>query len=335
MKEFKTGLSLEYYISFISEFTSKKKSLFWEVLDRYKEKHRFYHNIDHIYELFEHFYLLLKTGHINTEEYGTLLVLSLYHDAIYDPKSLTNEEDSAELYLTDFGKKDHIYEAILDTKYNRAFVSPMSGLFTEADLKVLTGNVQQLIAYEKKVFKEFQFVDWKIYKAKRIEILKQLIQIVEARNWSHQLDKLVEYVENFVPKIAIYAGSFNPFHIGHMYIVEKAEEIFDKVIIARGRNSSKTRERLELPKIINHHQIENYEGYLTDLINSLEYDVVVVRGIRDAIDLEYEKKFYFYCKKMKPDLKMVNIFTSPELQSVSSSGILELPVELQKQFLFE
>lgn len=42
-----------------------------------------------------------------------------------------------------------------------------------------------------------------------------------------------ELLETWKPKIGVYAGSFNPFHLGHYNILTKAEKIFDNIIIAR------------------------------------------------------------------------------------------------------
>ena len=73
-------------------------------------------------------------------------------------------------------------------------------------------------------------------------------------------------------KIGIYPGSFNPFHKGHLNILEKAEKIFDKVILARGINPEKKNEIMPLPKSIENRTWMNYNGLLTDFIKSLPYD---------------------------------------------------------------
>ena len=56
---------------------------------------------------------------------------------------------------------------------------------------------------------------------------------------------MIDILETWRPKIGLYAGSFNPFHKGHLNIIMKAEEIFDKVIIARGINPTKKNEIFE------------------------------------------------------------------------------------------
>jgi pantetheine-phosphate adenylyltransferase len=322
------------YLVYIAEQTGKDYALISSVADRYHEEHRVYHNIDHLIDLFK--MIEESQAMISPVEVTKYLTLALYHDAIYDPNSYANEDNSADLYLKHFGEKDDIYQAILDTKYDRPYVSPLSDYFTKLDLKILTKSLSELIRYEKKIFKEFQFADWTLYKRERIKLLKKLIERIEPLYSSHKLNELIEYVETYVPKIGVYAGSFNPFHVGHLDVLHKAEKIFDKVIIAKGSNIKKEGQIwFDIPRCLKHRQVEDYKGYLTDFLNGLDYDTTLIRGIRDFTDLEYEKKFNFYCKVMKHDFNMINILTEPEFQNISSSAILQLPEQNQKKFIVE
>lgn len=126
-------------------------------------------------------------------------------------------------------------------------------------------------------------------------------------------------------KIAIYPGSFNPFHRGHYNILLKAESIFDKVIIARGVNPEKAASTYELPKAISDRTLVLYNGLLTDCIEAVaeEYgsNPTVIRGLRNSVDLQYEMNQYRYLQDLKPDIKMVSIFCDKEFEHISSSGI--------------
>jgi len=59
----------------------------------------------------------------------------------------------------------------------------------------------------------------------------------------------------------------------------------------------------------------------------------LVRGLRNASDLELEQRFYSFIKQIKPDIKMVTLFCDVEYLHYSSSEIKKLPEYLQKEYL--
>lgn len=126
-------------------------------------------------------------------------------------------------------------------------------------------------------------------------------------------------------KVGIYAGSFNPFHLGHMNILFKAEQIFDRVIIARGINAEKANASEPLPDILGNRQVMYYDGLLTDFIKSLPFDnITVVRGLRNTTDLQYELNQYRYFQDLMPEIQVISIFCDREFEHISSSGIRAL-----------
>lgn len=287
-----------------------------EVLDRYNELHRYYHTTEHLLQVMNS---LEKNGAMSVE----LFLAAVYHDAVYDPKLNDNEERSADLFVEhsktsdlNADQKNKIKQYILDTKTHKASDAVSQALIT-ADLDILEQPLDKLIAYEKQILREYQFVDYKIYKPKRLDVLNSL-------NTNGKLDHLIAYVKQHKPMIAVFAGSFNPFHKGHYNVLKKAELIFDKVIIAFGKNPDKTDRTWPIPKQIQHHQQEEYTGLLTDFIDSLGYDVIVVRGLRNSTDFQYEQNQYRYIQELKPDIKIVNIFCDKEFEHISSSGIRTL-----------
>lgn len=287
-----------------------------EVLANYNESHRFYHTISHLTDVLDY---LKEREHTDDE----LFLAAVYHDAIYDPKASDNEERSAQLFL-DHSKnssltseqKQNIQQYILDTKDHEAS-SERSQILIDADLNILSQPFSKLIEYEHKIFREFQFVDYKTYLPKRIEVLSRL-------NNNGKLDTLIEYVTNRKPLIGVFCGSFNPFHKGHYNVLQKAERIFDKVIVAFGRNPEKKDRSWPVPKIIQYHQMEEYHGLLTDFVGELGYDVVVIRGLRNSTDFQYEQNQYRYIQELMPGIKIINIFCDKEFEHISSSGIRTL-----------
>ena len=286
------------------------------IFQLYNEEHRYYHTLEHIN------YMLNKAEE-NYELSDDLLIAIIFHDVIYDPQSTNNELESAKLFKkysrNKIKNQDLIYQAILDTKNHIPTEgNNISRLLIKYDLEILYLDLDELIQFERKIFKEYQFVDYSIYKEKRIEVLTKLAK----QHYIDNLWHLINYVKTYQPKIAVYPGSFNPFHLGHLNILEKAEQIFDKVIVARGINPDKINNKVNpLPESLKHRQIDTYDNLLTDYINTKQYDLTVIRGLRNSIDLQSEITMYRYLQDLKPEIKLISIFCDSEFEHISSSAI--------------
>jgi pantetheine-phosphate adenylyltransferase len=299
----------------------------------YNEPHRHFHTIEHIENI------LMKYFNSNVNLGDGLIYAILFHDLVYNPKSKTNEEDSLNIFNAWTGNSmfyEPICEAILSTKNHIPIEgNKISKVLIDLDMDSILGNFSgkdmfaEFIDGENKVFKEYQYLDYKDYKKGRIEFLKGV----------NAPQHYIDYVENRKPNIAVYAGSFNPFHIGHYNIMQKAEKIFDKVIIARGVNPTKTDngDFIENPKALEYKQVDYYYGLLTDYIDELGYDVTLIRGLRGATDLEYEKNQLYWLQQIKPDIKVINILCDNEFNNVSSSDIrtcAKLEIDVSKHIKF-
>ena len=99
-------------------------------------------------------------------------------------------------------------------------------------------------------------------------------------------------------KIGFYAGSFDPFTNGHLYIIKKSAKLFDKVIVGIGVNSKKKRSfnQEEMKNAIEKVFInENLNNVSVITYNNLSVDVAIeneatylIRGIRNGMDYQYE-----------------------------------------------
>jgi len=175
-------------------------------------------------------------------------------------------------------------------------------------------SLVDIIQQEKLQFNLFQYLNYKEYKQNRLTFLdKQL---------NSDLNK--EFLNQFSPKIGLFPGSFNPFHKGHYNVLQKAEQIFDKVIIAFGKNPDKKNKNFNVPSTIKNRQVEYFDELLTDLINSLNQDLVIIRGLRNTKDFLYEQKQYRYNQDLMPNIKVINVFCDKEFEHISSSGIRTL-----------
>jgi pantetheine-phosphate adenylyltransferase len=132
-------------------------------------------------------------------------------------------------------------------------------------------------------------------------------------------------------KIAVFAGTFDPFTIGHQDIVNRALPLFDKIIIAIGMNEEKKplfslEERIEIinKSFFNHKKIivETYTGLTGEFCKKINAQCLL-RGIRNAIDFQYENDLAQANKEIF-GLETVFFITKPTLSHVSSSLVKEL-----------
>lgn len=301
-----------------SEIIQKLKVLGFkaEVVNLYNAPHRFYHTQQHLIDIIS----FLNSKQQLTDE---LFLTAVYHDAVYWPSSNKNEEDSADLFVKDAQEAKYpadkinlIKQYILETK-THVSTSLQSEQFIKADLQIFERPLGELLDYETQIFKEFQFVDYLDYKRERVKVLEKF-------NTNANVAALIEFVKNRKPLIGVFCGSFNPFHKGHYNVLQKAELICDKVIIAFGKNPDKQDRNWPVPKTIQNRQMKEYSGLLTDFLDSLGYDVIVVRGLRNSTDFQYEQNQYRYIQELKPKVKIINVFCDKEFEHISSSGIRTL-----------
>ena len=175
----------------------------------------------------------------------------------------------------------------------------------------------ELFELEQKEFTLHQHIDFLDYQKQRLAFLEKQLSNPNSK-------ALYDFVKTNKPKIGVFAGSFNPFHKGHYNVLQKAERLFDKVIIAFGKNPDKTERSWVVPKTIANRQQAEYGGLVTDYIDSLDYEVTVVRGLRNSTDFQYEQNQYRYIQELKPDINIINIFCDKEFEHISSSGIRTL-----------
>ena len=320
---------MDYFIKYIDVFKKFGVDDFEEIQQHWQESHRFYHNENHLTQLLEDIEVIVEKESLSEPEKDILLMTAFFHDVIYDPTRQDNEEVSAEYFLKNTRRNEqtnHIQQIILDTK-NHQTEEKLSKIFCHLDTKVVhQSSFSQLLLWEKQIFKEFQFLDWRAYRLGRLNFLENM-KNKYPQNAAH-LQHLIEYVENYRPKIGVYPGSFNPFHLGHLDILEKAEQIFDKVTVARGINPDKSdmiTEKLQV-NVLKYRHTENFIGFLTKYVSTKEEfaDVTIIRGLRNGDDLDYEVNQLRFMQEMKPDVKIIFIPSDKKYEHISSSSIRNL-----------
>lgn len=132
-------------------------------------------------------------------------------------------------------------------------------------------------------------------------------------------------------QVAFFAGSFDPFTIGHASIVERALKIFDIVVIGVGVNSLKTsaveaeRRALSIVRLYEQNprvRVSTYTGLTVDAAHEAGA-TCLLRGVRSVKDFEYERDLADINRQLS-GLETVLLYSLPEYSAVSSSLVREL-----------
>lgn len=220
-----------------------------------------------------------------------------------------------------------VHEAIQATDYRFENISELPyhvKMCVRADVIGLAEMTESKIKWQEDlIFREYSHFDYSSYKAERIRILSRIYDICMIDKSAWKIRKGI--IENRKPRIAVYAGSFNPFHIGHYSVLKQAEQNFDKVIIAVGVNvNKKTNATDKVLQTLKYHQVEYYSCDLPAKLGSYDYPVTLIRGLRNGMDLQYEQNMRQTLKDMDKDISIVYYLCDPEHNHVSSSMIREL-----------
>ncbi len=132
-------------------------------------------------------------------------------------------------------------------------------------------------------------------------------------------------------RIGVFPGTFDPFTIGHLSIVERGLELLDEVVIAIGINDAKrtyftVEQRIKMlqdffqdnPRV----RVIAYDCLTIDLVKQCDARFIL-RGIRTVNDFEYEKTIADVNRKLS-GVETIILFTEPELTHVSSTIVREL-----------
>lgn len=131
---------------------------------------------------------------------------------------------------------------------------------------------------------------------------------------------------------AIIPGSFDPITLGHLNIIRRAAQIFDRVVVCVMKNSAKSYmftldERVELTARVVA-RFANVEVRTTDLLLA-EYakqfeGAVIVKGLRAVSDFDYEFQIALINKKMNPELDTLFLTASEKYTFLSSTVVKEM-----------
>ncbi|MFZ4399254.1 MAG: pantetheine-phosphate adenylyltransferase [Bacteroidales bacterium] len=133
-------------------------------------------------------------------------------------------------------------------------------------------------------------------------------------------------------KIAVFPGSFDPITIGHESIIKRAVPLFDKIIVAIGKNADKKNffpieKRIEWIKTVFKEYpgitVSEYSGLTIDFCKSVNAQYIL-RGLRTSADFEFERRVGQINKQLYPEIENVFLLSLPEHTSLSSSIIRDI-----------
>ncbi len=133
-------------------------------------------------------------------------------------------------------------------------------------------------------------------------------------------------------RIAVFAGSFDPFTVGHEDVVKRGLYMFDRIIIAIGYNTNKRgffplERRKEWIRQVFHDEprviVDHYDGLTVDYCRKVGARYLL-RGLRTAADFEYERAISQINKAMAPEVESVFLLTSPEHTPVNSTIVRDI-----------
>jgi pantetheine-phosphate adenylyltransferase len=131
---------------------------------------------------------------------------------------------------------------------------------------------------------------------------------------------------------AIYPGSFDPVTNGHLDLITRASNIFDKLIVAVAHNMEKDplfteKERVEMLETVTFKwtnvEIDVFDGLLMDYARAKNANVIV-RGIRAVSDYEYELQMAMMNRKIEADVETVFMLPAEQYSYLSSRLVKEL-----------
>ena len=131
--------------------------------------------------------------------------------------------------------------------------------------------------------------------------------------------------------VALYAGSFNPFHKGHEDVVKKALMLFDTVHIAKYSPNCYIGELLNYlddestitTRAKKRIKIHTFTGLLVKLVKELKPNALI-RGLRNGNDLQYEMNQLYWNEDLGIKIPTIHFICDRSLGHISSSAIREV-----------
>ena len=135
-----------------------------------------------------------------------------------------------------------------------------------------------------------------------------------------------------MPHIALFPGSFDPFTIGHVDILHRSLNLFDKIVIGVGNNSTKhtmftidqrMRWIKNSLKDLTTVEVQSYDRLTVDFAKKIGAQFIL-RGLRTSTDFQFEKSIAQMNTLMDANIETIFILSSPQYAPVSSTIVRDI-----------
>ena len=134
------------------------------------------------------------------------------------------------------------------------------------------------------------------------------------------------------PRVAVYTGTFDPVHYGHLDIIERGCRLFDKLIVGVGINIDKQTmftidERVEHIQAVttkwDNVEVEKFDGLAVRFVRESKARIMI-RGLRTLSDMEYEFTMSLMNRNLDPEIETVFLMAKEEFSHVSSTLLRQI-----------
>jgi pantetheine-phosphate adenylyltransferase len=134
------------------------------------------------------------------------------------------------------------------------------------------------------------------------------------------------------PRIAVYTGTFDPVHRGHLDVIDRGRRLFDRLIVGVGINPDKTTffdidERVRLIEGVtagfDNVEVRKFDGLTVRFVRQAGARIMV-RGLRTLSDMEYEFTMSLMNRNLDPEIETVFLMAKEEFSHVSSSLLRQI-----------
>lgn len=214
---------------------------------------------------------------------------------------------------------------IFNKDYKDALLSlnkKMDFIFIDAPFKMDVIEEVLDIVYKKDILNEDGYIIYE-HDNKKVFSLDLNFYIDKTKTFGNIV---VDYIKRAKTKCAV-TGSFDPITLGHVSIIDKALEMFDKVLVVAAQNEEKESfftldERVELIKNVyaenSHVYVDKCDGFIFEYLNDKNIDIIV-RGYRSDKDLAYEE----YMAKYNKENGNINtlLYKAESMEDISSTKV--------------